>query len=227
MKLSLLLLSFLIAVGCSKNTVKSVSQNSLTYLALGDSYTIGESVPESERWPNQLQKALAAEGLEIGMPRIIAKTGWTTSDLNEGINSNSPKSNYDLVSLLIGVNNQFRGLSIEEFKKEFEALLERAIGFASNDKSQVFVVSIPDYGVTAFAQSRNPAKIGREIDAFNAAQKTICDAKGIPFFDITPISRQAIDDRELVASDGLHPSAKMYGQWVALITDDILKVLGK
>ncbi|MFT4735379.1 MAG: lysophospholipase L1-like esterase [Algoriphagus sp.] len=226
-RLSLIVLPFLLAVGCSKRTVKSESQNNLTYLALGDSYTIGESVSKNKRWPNQLQKTLSAEGLGIEMPRIIAKTGWTTNELNEGINNNLPNGNYDLVSLLIGVNNQFRGLSIEEFKMEFEALLERSIGFAGNDKSKVFVVSIPDYGVTPFGQTQNSEKIGKEIDAYNAAKKIICDAKGISFFDITPISRQAIYDKGLVASDGLHPSGKMYGQWVALIGDDILKKLVK
>ncbi|MFT6879433.1 MAG: acyl-CoA thioesterase-1 [Arcticibacterium sp.] len=226
-RLSLIVLPFLLAVGCSKRTVKSESQNNLTYLALGDSYTIGESVSKNKRWPNQLQKTLSAEGLGIEMPRIIAKTGWTTDELNEGINNNLPNGNYDLVSLLIGVNNQFRGLSIEEFKMEFEALLERSIGFAGNDKSKVFVVSIPDYGVTPFGQTQNSEKIGKEIDAYNAAKKIICDAKGISFFDITPISRQAIYDKDLVASDGLHPSGKMYGQWVALIGDDILKKLVK
>ncbi|MFT7436143.1 MAG: acyl-CoA thioesterase-1 [Psychromonas sp.] len=226
-RLSLIVLPFLLAVGCSKRTVKSESQNNLTYLALGDSYTIGESVSKNKRWPNQLQKTLSAEGLGIEMPRIIAKTGWTTNELNEGINNNLPNGNYDLVSLLIGVNNQFRGLSIEEFKMEFEALLERSIGFAGNDKSKVFVVSIPDYGVTPFGQTQNSEKIGKEIDAYNAAKKIICDAKGISFFDITPISRQAIYDKDLVASDGLHPSGKMYGQWVALIGDDILKKLVK
>ncbi len=227
MKISLLLLPFILAVSCSKKTVKSASQNNLTYLALGDSYTIGESVSEDERWPIQLSKALTVEGFQIGIPRILAKTGWTTAELNEGINRDLPNSNYDLVSLLIGVNNQFRGLSIEAFQTEFEALLERAIDFAGNDKSKVFVVSIPDYGVTPFAQSRNPKKIGREIDSFNAVQKTICDAKGIPFFNITPISRQAIDDRTLVASDGLHPSGKMYAEWVKLITDDVFKMIAK
>jgi lysophospholipase L1-like esterase len=211
---------------CTKK-VAPVADNEkhIRYLALGDSYTIGESVSIAGRWPEQLAGKLKVNNIAINTPEIIAKTGWTTSELNYGINAAKPQGPYDLVSLLIGVNNQYRGLSSASFKPEFEALLNRAIAFAGGDKSKVFVVSIPDYGVTPFGQKGDPEKIAKELDVYNQIQKDICEAQGILFIDITPISRNAKTDPELIANDGLHPSAKMYLQWVELMFMDVLSLV--
>ena len=197
--------------------------NSLSYLALGDSYTIGESVAESERWPVQLSKSLAKNGVEVASPQIIAQTGWTTDELKEKIVSENITKTYDLVSLLIGVNNQYRGRSVEEFQTEFVELLETAFKFACNKAERVFVVSIPDWGITPFGRQGKNKTISEQIDLFNKIKKEETDKKGILFIDITPISRQAINDVSLVAKDGLHPSEKMYQQWVEKILPELLK----
>ncbi len=196
-----------------------------SYLALGDSYTIGESVATDMRWPVQLQAKLNKEGTEVMSPEIIARTGWTTDELQSAIDASALADTFDLVSLLIGVNNQYRGYDFSRYEKEFVELLDRAIQFAQGDKSKVFVVSIPDYGATPFGQSANPQKIGEELDRYNAYAQSICEAREIPFFDITPISREAVNDLELVASDNLHPSGKMYGQWVDLFWEDVKGLL--
>ena len=197
-----------------------------TYLALGDSYTIGESVDEAERFPVQLSTRLQAENVNVEAPHIIARTGWTTGELIYNINNSEVKdSTFSIVSLLIGVNNQFRGFDFERYKVEFNDLLERAIQFAGGDASRVFVVSIPDYGVTPFGESYNPEKVAKEIDEYNAANKLITDTFGVSYFDITPISRKAKEDPALVAGDRLHPSGKMYGEWVDLIFPVVLEWL--
>ena len=190
------------------------TRNSLSYLALGDSYTIGESVSEKERWPIQLVSALEPEGFTFEKVQIIARTGWTTDELMQGIASENPGENYDLVSLLIGVNNQYRGRSVDEFKVQFTSLLDLAIDFAGGNKDHVFVVSIPDWGVTPFAADRDGEKIATEIDLYNAAKKEICQQYGILYIPITDISREVQSDPDLVAADGLHPSGRMYGRWV-------------
>tara|TARA_R110002096_G_scaffold402306_1_gene599576 strand:+ start:70 stop:732 length:663 start_codon:yes stop_codon:yes gene_type:complete len=208
-------------LGCNegnKQNIESMDQaGSLKFLALGDSYTIGESVSENDRWPVQLATALNQSGISMAPPEIIATTGWTTDELQKGIEKAFPKPPYDLVSLLIGVNNQYRGRSLDEYKKQFEALLVQAIDFAGGKAEKVFVVSIPDYGVTPFAADRNPEKIGKEIDAFNRAAEAISKKFGVAFVNITPGAKEAANDPELVASDGLHPSGKMYTQWVSQI----------
>jgi lysophospholipase L1-like esterase len=196
--LALLLLSSCTAMPVEKST---------RYLALGDSYTIGESVPESERFPVQLARELG-----IGEPQIIAKTGWTTDELDAAIDAANPQGPFDLVTLLIGVNNQYRGRSAEEYRTQFAGLLNRAIGFAGGDPKKVIVVSIPDWGVTPFAEGRNRAKIAREIDQFNAINREEAARAGAKWVDITPISRGS--DPALVAGDGLHPSGKQYADWV-------------
>jgi len=183
-------------------------------LALGDSYTIGESVAVAERWPNQLQRALQQRGLYVADPEIIAKTGWTTDELSSAIDAAKPKGKYELVTLLIGVNNQYRGRDAEQYRKEFAALLQRAIGFAGGNAKRVVVVSIPDWGVTPFAEGRDRAKIAAEIDRFNAINAEETKRAGAKYADITPISRK---NPTLVAPDGLHPSAEMYAQWVTII----------
>jgi lysophospholipase L1-like esterase len=201
-------------------------RKNLSYLALGDSYTIGESVLEIERWPIQLASALKPEGFTFEEVQIIAKTGWTTDELMQGITSEDPGRNYDLVSLLIGVNNQYRGRSVDEFKVQFTSLLDLAIDFAGGNKDHVFVVSIPDWGVTPFAADRNGEKIATEINLYNAAQKDICQQYGVLYIPITDISREAKSDPELVAADGLHPSGRMYGRWVdERIEPQIIKIL--
>lgn len=198
-------------------------KNGLSYLALGDSYTIGESVSESERWPILLSKILTLNGLEVTSPQIIAQTGWTTDELKEKIFSEKITKTYDLVSLLIGVNNQYRGRSVEQFQAEFIDLLETAIKYSGNTPESVFVVSIPDWGKTPFGGKGQNKTISEQIDLFNKVKKLETDKKGVLFIDITPISRQAINDASLIAEDGLHPSGKMYQQWAELIVPKLLK----
>jgi lysophospholipase L1-like esterase len=186
------------------------------FLALGDSYTIGESVSEEKRWPVQLVMALNKDGGNFQPPRIIATTGWRTDDLKRAIIAENTDKNYDLVSLLIGVNNQYQGKSTKDYAAEFEELLSMAIAFAGGDKSKVFVVSIPDYGFTPFGKEKQK-KISEELDEFNRINKMISDKYQASYFNITPISRKGFDHPELVAADNLHPSAKQYSQWVEVI----------
>lgn len=196
------------------------------FLALGDSYTIGESVAAADRWPNQLALHLREGGIDIAYPEIIAKTGWTTDELSSAIDAAKPHGPYALVTLLIGVNNQYRGRDAEQYRREFGALLQRAIAFAGNDPKRVLVVSIPDWGVTPFAASRDRAKIGAEIDHFNAINAEETKRAGARYADITPVSRHAATDPTLVAPDGLHPSAKMYTEWVSVIELQARAALG-
>ena len=207
----------------------STMKDTIAYLALGDSYTIGESVAEADRWPVVLGEALKEAGYSLEELKIIATTGWTTAELNEGIASANVDRKYNLVSLLIGVNNQYRGpgrgYTLDGYRTEFEDLLQQAIDFAGSDTSRVFVVSIPDYGVTPFVTNdADRERIGQELDAYNAAAKAICDSHGVKYYDITPISREAANDLELVATDNLHPSGKMYRRWVneVIVPDFIL-----
>ena len=194
------------------------AQTRARYLALGDSYTIGESVPSAENFPHQLARVLG-----IGEPQIIAKTGWTTDELNTAIDAANPQGPYDLVTLLIGVNNQYRGRDAEQYRGEFAALLRRAIGFAGGDASNVVVVSIPDWGVTPFAEGRDRAKIASEIDRYNAINREEALRAGAHYVDITPTSRSG--GANLVAGDGLHPSAAQYGAWVKLIEPEAREAL--
>src|SRR5688572_12843768 len=184
----------------------------LKYLALGDSYTIGESVAEDQRWPVQLVKEFKARGKNFSNPKIIATTGWRTDDLKNAIIKENPARDYDLVSLLIGVNNQYQGKSVDTYAPEFEELLRMAIQFAGGDKSKVFVVSIPDYGFTPFGKEKQE-KITKELSDYNRVNKDIADKLGVKYFNITDVSRKGFEDPELVANDGLHPSGKMYSEW--------------
>ncbi|MGH8026117.1 MAG: SGNH/GDSL hydrolase family protein [Pseudoxanthomonas sp.] len=190
----------------------------LRYLALGDSYTIGEGVPENGRWPVQLAAALRADGIPMADPRIIAQTGWTTDELDAAIDAVHPLAEYDLVSLLIGVNNQYRGRDLDEYRTQFAGLLERAIGFAQWRRERVLALSIPDWGITPFAVSdaRSAARIGAEIDAFNSAARAVCLERGVAFVDITAVSRARGAEVEMLVDDALHPSAAMYAQWTRL-----------
>ena len=186
-----------------------------SYLALGDSYTIGESVPAAGAFPYQLETELIKAGYPISRPEIIATTGWTTDELISAINNSDLKDKkYDIVTLLIGVNNQYRGYNQETYRTEFIQLLNTAIAYANGNKKHVFVLSIPDWGVTPYADGRDRSQIAREIDQFNAINKQETQKAGVAYVDITPISKQAANDASLNAEDGLHPSAKMYGLWV-------------
>ena len=193
----------------------------MRFLALGDSYTIGESVPPAERWPAQLTELLRVRGIAMDDPTIIAATGWTTDELSAGIDRASPHGPYDLVSLLIGVNNQYRGRSADEYRQQFVALLKRAVGFADGKPGRVVVLSIPDWGVTPFALGRDRAAVAAAIDHFNAINREETERAGARYFDITPISRQAAADPSLVAEDGLHPSGKMYAAWAQMILGSV------
>ncbi|MHA4845624.1 SGNH/GDSL hydrolase family protein [Flavitalea antarctica] len=197
---------------------------SFTYLALGDSYTAGEGVQKPESFPFQVVSRLnqyaaeATEGQEndirlMAPPVIIAQTGWTTSELSEGIRKADVKTKFDVVTLLIGVNNQYRGLSIDDYGKEFEQLATKALDFASHDVSRVIVLSIPDWSATPFAAELDREKISLEIDRFNSLNRQISLRQGFHYVDITGSSRNALNDPSLVAGDQLHPSGKEYRKW--------------
>lgn len=213
---------YLIAVTLfiSNSMCAQTSNKPLKYLALGDSYTIGESVNENERWPVQLAQALTKSGTPVDKPKIIAVTGWRTDNLKNGINIAQLKDEYDMVSLLIGVNNQYQGKSIDEYVIAFEDLLKTAIQLAGEKRHRVFVVSIPDYGFTPFGKPKQE-KITKELDEYNAINKRITESYGVMYFNITDISRKGLDDPQLVAADGLHPSGKQYTLWVEQIMKDL------
>ncbi len=196
----------------------------LRYLALGDSYTIGESVDESERWPIQLAEKLKQQGYSTEVT-IIARTGWTTDELWDGIQARDITPPYDLVSLLIGVNNQYRGRDIEEYREQFVFLLTKAIEYAGGDADKVIVLSIPDWGVTPFAGNHESRKIAEAINQFNEVNRNETEKAGAHYIYITAISREAINDRSLIAGDGLHPSGKMYAMWVELTLPVVLEIV--
>lgn len=186
----------------------STEEKKHSFLALGDSYTIGEAVPENECWPMQLVEMLNAAGKPFSKPQIIATTGWTSDELIAAIKIENPIGPFDLVSLLIGVNNQYRGYSKEVYANEFDGLLNQAIDFAGKKTNHVVVVSIPDWGATPFAKDRNREEIATEIDEYNTINREISMQKGVHYVDITPDSRLSLSDYSLVTSDELHPSAK-------------------
>jgi lysophospholipase L1-like esterase len=197
----------------------------LSYLALGDSYTIGEEVTQSESFPYQLKTNLSTQAINLSAPQIIATTGWTTGELIAGIKAEKLTSKYDLVTLLIGVNNQYRGNSIDLYRTEFKELLKTAIEFAGGNTAHVFVVSIPDWGATAYGvqSGKDVQIIAQEIDAFNAVNKEETLKAGISYTDITPASRHASADASLITTDGLHPSGKMYKEWADALSPSIIK----
>lgn len=199
-----------------------------TYLALGDSYTIGQSVDPQDAYPNQLVTQMVhADGYSVDPATILATTGWTTDNLIKAINtSDLPGKQYDFVTLLIGVNDQYQGLSQDQYRVNFEQLLNTALKFAGNNKDRVFVISIPDWGVTPFAGG-NEAQIGPQIDQFNAINLEISLKYQVHYINVTPISRLAAQDLTLIAGDGLHPSGKMYGMWVSLLKPAIEGALTK
>jgi lysophospholipase L1-like esterase len=199
------------------------------YLALGDSYTIGEGVAVEDRWTNQLAKRIELSSQDAGSPMVvdvttIARTGWTTDELWEGMKEHEITPPYDLVSLLIGVNNQYRGHNIEQYREQFVFLLNKSIEYAGDPK-RVIVLSIPDWGVTPFAWGRDATQIAKEIDAFNAVNREEAEKANVHYVDITPVSRETVGDPELLAQDGLHPSGKMYAQWAELALPVTLQIL--
>jgi lysophospholipase L1-like esterase len=190
----------------------------MKYLALGDSYTIGEGAYANERWPNQLADRLRERGYDMLSPRIIAKTGWTTDELAHGIAQELPHGGtYSLVTLLIGVNNQYRGRETDEYRLQFADLLHQAIGFAGGDPKRVIVVSIPDWGVTPYAGQRDRAHIAADIDRFNAVAREEAERAGARWADVTGLSRMHGDDPDYLMKDGLHPSGRAYSEWVEII----------
>lgn len=203
-----------------------------TYLALGDSYTIGEQVPFAENFPNQTIQLLRKTGFAFYAAEIIAKTGWTTDELSNAIENTTTLESYDIVSLLIGVNNQYRGRSANEFKIEFEHLVQKAIQFAGNKPYRVFVLSIPDWGVTPFAEARLPdgqgkdrKQVAEEIDAYNYICETTAKEFQTNFINITPSQREDGNKEAFLAPDVLHPSGLEYKKWAAKLADAILKEL--
>jgi len=233
--LTAILFSFLTS-GCTKeesmttaNQLENpvITGKTYTYLALGDSYTIGESVKPAESFPYQLQNLLKEKGINVALPKIIATTGWTTDELQRAIIQEKLTQKFDFVTLLIGVNNQYRGYSLATYRKEFSELLQTAISFANGDKTKVFVVSIPDWGATPFGKNagKSPQTIAVEIDNFNAANQEITLAAGVSYTNITPASRNATTDPALIASDGLHPSAKMYSEWANALKPKVAAIV--
>jgi lysophospholipase L1-like esterase len=195
------------------NMTETAAQKTLSYLALGDSYTIGESLPLEDNFPHQTVALLRKKRMLIADPEIVAKTGWTTDELTDAITKLSLKSNYDYVSLLIGVNNQYRGRDIATYQKDFEQLLLQAIQFAGGKHQHVFVLSIPDWGATPFAEGRDREKITSEINHFNAVNKKTAEEHKVHYIEITAGTREAQQDLSLVADDKLHPSKKEYTRW--------------
>lgn len=193
----------------------------LTYLALGDSYSIGESVLLYQSFPYQVVHLLRKKGLNFSAPEIIARTGWTTDELSAGIAACRFLPQYNYITLLIGVNNQYRGRTVEEYKVEFETLLKQALQLAEGKKERVIILSIPDYSVTPFAASMDKEKIAKEIDLFNSVSKAVSIQYKVHYIDITPESRDVSEDPSFVAEDKLHPSAKAYKKWAEKVAEII------
>lgn len=185
----------------------------VSFLALGDSYTIGEGVDAQMRWPAQLLRLLRSEGVAADEAEVIATTGWTTDELMGAVRAASFRDHYDIVSLLIGVNNQYRGRDPENYRIECGELLDVAIAKAGGNAGKVLMLSIPDWGVTPFARDKgvDGARVATEIDRFNAIARELSRERGTTWIDVTDISRGA--GRDLLADDGLHPSAGQYALW--------------
>lgn len=196
-------------------------ETSIKYLALGDSYTIGQSVDVELRWPNQLSDTLNKLGYTIIKNDILATTGWTTENLHYGLKNSNLDRDYNLVSLLIGVNNFYQGRPVNQFRKELPELIDSALNYCNQDRNALFLVTIPDYGYTPFGKG-SQASISQNTNLYNGIVDSVAQVYGIPVFNITPISRRGIDEPNLVANDGLHPSGKQYKLWVDLMIQKIL-----
>jgi lysophospholipase L1-like esterase len=214
-------LSFTFTLLVVLKTTAYMQKTNYSYLALGDSYTIGEKVEEKDNFPNQTVSLLNQKEKRFEAPAIIAKTGWTTDELQDKLAQTRLAIPFNIVTLLIGVNNQYRGRSAEEYAIQFEALLQQAVGYAGGKTSHVIVLSIPDWGVTPFAADRDRKKIAEEIDVFNAINKNIAAQYQVHYIDITPFTREASSDLSLVTEDGLHPSGKDYKRWAERVAQKI------
>lgn len=212
-------------IDSSMNNKDSTDNANYTWLALGDSYTIGESVSEGERFPAQTISLLKKDSFNFSTLKYIATTGWTTVDLLNAIAAQNPKGSYDVVSLLIGVNDQYQHMDTAGYRIHFTQCLQNAIALAGNRTDHVFVLSIPDYSVTPFAANSDTAQIRKELDAFNAINKEITLSYKISYTDITPFTREAKTNASLIAGDGLHPSGKEYAKWAEALVPAIEKVL--
>lgn len=202
-------------------------QKRYTYLALGDSYTIGEGIPMHKNFPYQTVQLLRKDGYDFAAPEIVAQTGWTTDELQNGIQGYLLESKYDFVTLLIGVNNQYRGQQIILYKEQFEALLKKCLDLVGGKKEHAFVISIPDYSITPYAQTKEPGKISKEIDEYNKLSKAICIQYKVHYIDISEDYREAEKAKDLLATDGLHPSEKEYAKWAKKLAGTFKKLLKK
>jgi lysophospholipase L1-like esterase len=210
----------LLCLACGKTDkgAGALQPSTRYFLALGDSYTIGEGIPATGRFPEQTVQLLKNDSLPFAAPETIARTGWTTGNLLQALAATPPtRTRYDAVTLLIGVNNQFQRRSQAEYAAEFNTLLQKAIQFAGNDTKRVTVLSIPDWGVTPFAAGYDRALVAAQIDSFNRINRQTALQSRVNYIDITPLSRQAATDASLLAPDGLHPSAEMYRRWAQLL----------
>ncbi|HKK79287.1 MAG TPA: SGNH/GDSL hydrolase family protein, partial [Phaeodactylibacter sp.] len=234
-RLSILLAFVLSVLSCEKDDFaleseaplqKSSGIDTLHYLALGDSYTIGEGVSYAENFPSQLTlqvNELHGDSLYLLPPTIVAQTGWTAAELLQRLKQVNLRASYDVITLLIGVNNQFQGQPFSKFEEDYAALLEFALSKAQGDNSRLVLISIPDYAYTPFGQSNgDPTRTSTEIDKYNAYIEQQAAVLGLPFVNITDISREALDKPSLLASDGLHPSEQMYARWVERLLDYVL-----
>jgi lysophospholipase L1-like esterase len=228
----ILLLLFFVAglFACSKKAhsgagMANPNNETKTFLALGDSYTIGESVAVTDRFPAQTAALLRQDGLKIADPVYIARTGWTTTNLQQAINAQNLAPNYDIVTLLIGVNDQYQRMDTSGYTSRFTQLLQKAIELARGNKRHVFVVSIPDYSVTPFVPASDKQRVSTEVDWFNRINKRITESFGVSYTDITPSSREGASNPSLIANDGLHPSGLEYRKWAQLLAPKIKAVL--
>lgn len=189
----------------------------MRFLALGDSYTIGEGVAEDERWPSHLVRRLDRDGIHIGDVQLVAQTAWTADELADAIDQARPRGPFQLVTLMVGVNDQYRSRPVAAFAPEYERLLKRSIAFAGGKPRRVIAISIPDWGATPFARERDRALIAREIDAYNTCSRELAERASVAWVDVTPASRATLSEPSLVTADGLHPSGEMYARWSELI----------
>lgn len=209
-----------------KEEVNKSDTLKISYLALGDSYTIGEGVSEKDRFPNQLISSDLDTTFMLDEFKIIARTGWTTRNLLDGMDREElTVGTYDFITLLIGVNNQYQGKPVDLYKEEFEILIDRAIELVEGDPLKVIVVSIPDYGVTPFAANRDSEKIAKEIDLYNSINEEFAKEKGTRYVYITDLTKAAANDLSLLANDQLHPSGKLYAQWVERIIPEVKEII--
>jgi lysophospholipase L1-like esterase len=210
------------------NTLKSQSQ-SMTYLALGDSYTVGEAVPLENSWPHKLVYQLQSDGFDVQEPKIIAITGWRTDELIAAVKDQKKDldKHYDIVSLLIGVNNQYQKKNISKYKREFKKLIKIGLSKSKYGAEGVFIVSIPDYGVSDFAKEEKLEHVAKEVAKYNKVAAKIAMKYGITFYDITPVSKTTEGDQSMFAEDKLHPSAKQYQLWLDIFYEEVKAKLAK